>query len=98
MVRAVEAKKDPRLALRSLLEQLLGEPLADGDGIWYETNHEDYGFETMVSIYPVAEFADVGGAQQELSGVGRVRPTPQEAERAAAHFMLERLEDHIQWE
>jgi hypothetical protein len=98
VVRAAVAKQDPRVALRSLMEQLLGEPLAEG--IWYQTNHEDYGFETMVSIDQVAEFADFGGTQleQELGCVGRVRPTPQEAERAAAHFMLERLEDHIQWE
>ena len=98
VVRAAVAKQDPRVALRSLMEQLLGEPV--DDDMWYHTNHDDDGFVTMVSIHQVAEFAEFYGKQpqQELGCFGRERPTPQEAERAAAHFMLERLEDHIQWE
>jgi hypothetical protein len=98
VVRAAVAKQDPRVALRSFMEQLLGEP--PDDDMWYSTNHHDDGFVTMVSIHQVAEFAEFDGKQpnQELGCFGRERPTPQEAERAAAHFMLARLADYIQWE
>jgi hypothetical protein len=62
--------------------------------VWFSTNHEDSGFQTLVRIISLADVID---HKWDLGALGPERKFPAAAEMAAADALLDYLGDYIQW-